>query len=408
MNGCELNRWDYRRAIESLANGLPPVNGPVRQLAIGFEIANGLIQNFLSDVAAGGGAMIVKGSYGQGKTFALRCLQEIALEKNFMVAHTEVDATENRLSKPHHIYRDLIRHLHVPGQLKHGAAVLSRVTSDHLAKTLRQNTAIERARYLKQQLDCAPLTWLFSDPDILDKPALIGLLSCEPNIPIARARKTHQVQPTPQTWPAFSAGTQGDFASYLLSGIGCIAKMLGYKGLIIILDEMEKWTELNWQEQSRAGNLLGGLIWGATAEEKRVRRIHYPGQLRHSIRCGGYPFSTKCRCHLGIAIALTPRSEQDDPGELWSHYGPLFDVTLPRLTKDSIAEYSNRVSPLFAKAYGIRPPKKQELLWIIKHAIHNWQSCIDTTNRSAVQSVVASFNLWREKEFFSNLTGNFQ
>jgi hypothetical protein len=53
-----------------------------------------------------------------------------------------------------------------------------------------------------------------------------------------------------------------------LSGIGRLARLLGYKGFIIILDEMEKWHELNWVEQSRAGNLLQATSWADSFGEQ--------------------------------------------------------------------------------------------------------------------------------------------
>ena len=48
--------------------------------------------------------MTLKGAYGQGKSFALTMLEEVACESGFVTARTEIDAAENRLSKPHHIY----------------------------------------------------------------------------------------------------------------------------------------------------------------------------------------------------------------------------------------------------------------------------------------------------------------
>jgi hypothetical protein len=115
----------------------------------------------------------------------------------------------------------------------------------------------ERQRWLLERLECSALAWLFSDPQFMNKESLLGLLECDPNVPVSVARQSHAYPPQPRQWPAFTAGTQGDFASYLLSGIGRLTRLLGYKGLIIIMDEMEKWNQLNWNEQCRAGNLLG-------------------------------------------------------------------------------------------------------------------------------------------------------
>ena len=110
-------------------------------------------------------------------------------------------------------------------------------------------------------MGCEPLAWLLSDPRLTSKESLIGLLGCEPGYKASRSRAEHITPVERCVWPEFNATTQGDFGSYLLSGIGRLCRLLGFRGFVIILDEMEKWQDLNWSEQTRAGNLLGGLIW---------------------------------------------------------------------------------------------------------------------------------------------------
>jgi hypothetical protein len=231
-----------------------------RLLAVGIDKVVLNFWDFLARVETdGGAAMLLRGAYGQGKTFALGVLKEMALEAGFLVARTEIDASENQLNKPHHIYRDLMANLHIPREKGRGAAVLARLAANAVRGWPRDR--------LSRELQCESLAWLLSDPFLPSKPLLVGLLGCEPGIQPSWGRAAHRDGGQPKDWPAFRAGTQGDFASYVLSGIGRLAQLLGYKGLLLILDEMEKWQDLNWRAQSQAGNLLGGLIWGATAEE---------------------------------------------------------------------------------------------------------------------------------------------
>src|SRR5690606_3015430 len=129
-------------------------------------------------------------------------------------------------------------------------------------------------------------------------------------------RRSHLLRAQPRIWPAFSAGTQGDFASYVLCGLGRLARLLDFRGFVILLDEMEKWQSVDWKAQCRAGNLCGGLVWGATAElgcRSCVHHVmnghrgrlpcHHDNLLEHSHRSGGYPFTTPDRCFLGVAVA---------------------------------------------------------------------------------------------------------
>lgn len=386
-----------RRIIESLRTGLPSLDGHTRQLAVGFQEADRFIKGFLKDIAEdGGGAMTLNGTYGQGKTFALTMLEEIAHESGFITARTEIDATENCLNKPHHIYHDLMRTLRFPGIGGCGAQLLAQKVSAHLTQHCPGNV-YQRKEWLDLHIGCTPLAWLLSDPQLTAKPELIGLLGADPNYPIGRARLRHAMPPVPRTWPAFTAGTQGDFASFILSGIGRVARTLGYKGFVIIMDEMEKWHELNWAQQSQAGNLLGGLIWGATAEEGERGKHDHPDCIAHSNRCGGYPFTTEHRCHTGIAIAMTPR-EYDVCDRLWSMYGPIHQANVPTLSESTLFEYCRRVVPVFAEAFGVGEPKTEELSRIAAEALGIWRTHGELNTRYGVQAAIAAFDHWRDRQ----------
>lgn len=385
------------RAIESLANGLPAGGEYGRNLAVGFNQTKSLIDSFLDDVAqSGGGATVIRGQYGQGKTFALRALEDVAFESGFLVAKTEVDATENQLNKPFHIFRDLMKNLRVPGLQQRGSSAFAREIISRFPKSVLAMNVWDRFEWLKSQSGCEPIAWLFSDANLLDKPKLLGLLAADPQCRISESRTVHCLQRSNRIWPAFTAGTQGDFASYVLSGISLLGKRLGFKGLILIMDEMEKWENLNWSAQIQAGNLLGGLIWGATNAGDRRRTYRYPGNLMHSNRCGGYPFSTEKRCNLGLAIAMTPRNDGNSPEAAWHEYGTILDVNLPQLTVNSLRSYAKKLAVLYAEAYGLKPPEDVELAAITSDSIKLWQEGYERSTRSAVQSTIAALERWRD------------
>jgi hypothetical protein len=397
--------------IDSLRVGLPALDVSTRELAIGSAEMQRLFQSFLDDVRHGGGAMLLRGQYGEGKTFMLTMLEEIARESGFITARTEIDATENRLSKPHYVYHDFLRNLRLPDSGQGGAPALALKVREVLA-TDCPGGAYRRMRYLEDRLGCYPLSWLLADHELIYKPELIQLLECDPNCRVTRAREAHCICPPKRArqWPAFTAGTQGDFASFVLSGIGRLATLLGYKGLILIMDEMEKWADLNWTEQSRAGNLLGGLIWGARAEEGqrkcephacmfgsgRNNACDHPEDLAHSGRCGGYPFSTIRRSHVGIAIAVTPRG-QDDPALQWSRYGELLEGAVPTLTTERLRCYTRLVVPYYAKAYGLEPPSDKVVEDIRNQALNEWRRHGGLTTRSGVQAVIKALDDQRHR-----------
>ena len=404
----ESRETDKRRlckVFESLRNGLSPIHVDTRPFAVGIEAIQQRVQNLLLDVAAEGGrAVIIRGTYGQGKTFCLQLLKQMALESGYAVASVEVDAFENQLDKPHLVYRSLIGSLQFPDGDSHGASGLADRVSKKLTQVLARRSLKElafakEARHLLDiEIQCRPLAWLLSDPGLLGKPRLLDLLASAPGVQLAPARRSHVLEGQPRDWPAFSAGTQGDFGSYLLSGIGRLTRFLGHKGLILILDEMEKWQDLNWRAQSCAGNLLGGLIWASTAEagtrncKKISLRCDHSRSLTHSNRCCGYPFSTQDRCYLGVAIAMTPRGD-DGPEKLWSDYGLLEIADLPPFTASHLESYARKVFPAYCRAYGIEAVMPAALP---ATAIKSWRLRGDGSTRTAVQSVLSVLDDWRQ------------
>lgn len=402
-----------RRVIESLRIGLPSLDGSTRRLAVGFSEMQRLIDSFLRDIESnGGGAMIMKGAYGQGKTFALTMLEEIAHESGFVTVRTEIDAAENQLSKPHHIYRNLMRTFRLPDEEGDAGAIglVERVCE--VLSRQGKKTARDRMQWLEEQIGCFPISWLLSDPAILSKPSLLGVFAGDPNYPVRHARMQHAIPP-PQKgrqWAVFRYGTQGDFGSFVLSGLGRLVRLIGYRGMLLVLDEMEKWFALDWREQSRAGNLVGGLIWAATADEgvrtcRGVRgnastflsfcNCDHCDDLNHSSWCGGYPFTTNSRNHVGIAIAMTPRNHHD-PEHLWSQYGPILVGEVPILTERRLIQYCQLVVPVVAEAYGLSPPTEDELEEIASEATQTWRMQGDMTTRTGVQSTIAAFDNWRD------------
>jgi hypothetical protein len=343
---------------------------------------------------------VIRGAYGQGKSFSLRLLEEAALATGFLVARTEIDACENQLNKPHKVYQELMRNLRVPERPEGGAAAIAcLMASHHVARREQDISASQMRRWLEQQIDCKPLSWLLSDSGLPKKEALLGLLAGDPNVRVQDARRVHILPGLAQDWPNFTAGTQGDFACYLLSGLGKFARLSGFQGLVVILDEMEKWQDLNWRAQCQAGNLIGGLIWAATASAGNRHRHsywrpneRYPERLTHSLRSGGYPFTTEPPCHLGLVIAMTPRFNDEGPEELWREFGPLEILDLRSFRPADVRAYVERAVQLYQQAYDIPPPDVTELG---KRAVAAWAEAGDGSTRSAVKSVVQVLDDWR-------------
>ena len=388
-----------KRMFESMRTGLPPASGDLRRLAVGVESLDSEVARLLDEVSVHGAVRIIRGGYGHGKSVSLRLLEEDALGKGFLVARTEIDASENQLNKPHHVYRDLMHHLRIPNCQEQGALGLARLLSPIIYERRHEDTsATQTRRWLEQRIECSPLAWLLSDTRILEKPELTGILAGDPNTPVQAARRAHILQGTAQDWPHFTAGTQGDFASYVISGLGKLARLLGYQGVLVVIDEMEKWQDLNWRQQTQAGNLIGGLIWAATGKEGNRFRGSYrrpnpsqPDALTHSLRSQGFPFTTDTPCHLGLVIAMTPRGTEG-PEELWGQFGPVEIFDLPTFTPAHLLAYLSGVAGDYRATYDLPSP---DIAALGKKAINAWMARGDGSARSAVQSVIEALDVWR-------------
>jgi hypothetical protein len=402
-----------RQAFESLRTGLSPVTAALRPLAVGAEVIEQHAEEFFQQIVNGGAGVVFRGGYGLGKTFNLHLLREMALEQRFCVMMTEIDSHRNQLHKPASVIRSLIKSLSFPDRKEKGHEELVRQVHGYLEQTFNHEQfkevyprewpwglARRQQEHLMQQIECTPLSWLLSDPMLPGKEHLINLLACDPQEPVRRSRERHVLyfMSAREQWPAFNAGTQGDFGSYLVSGIGRLCRLLGYNGLIVLLDEMEKWESLNWRDQSRAGNLLGGLLWAASAQgedrdcaDNRTACFH-PPVLEHSRRGGGYPFTTPSRCHLGVGIALTPRGDEGPEAD-WAVYGSFETIDLPEFTQAGLQEYFYKIYPLYCRGYGLQNGDSAKLC---RQALATWLRNPDRSTRLGVRAVMAELDAWRE------------
>jgi hypothetical protein len=191
---------------------------------------------------------------------------------------------------------------------------------------------------------------------------------------------------------------------------------LGFQGLVVILDEMEKWQDLDWKAQARAGNMLGGLIWGATAavgrrECRKRPQVFYgqgaswqfqragwegcdhPQSLGHSRSCGGSRFTTPNTCHLGLAIAMTPRGV--GPEHEWKQYGLLDIVDLPQFGVRDFLDCFEKTKRIFVQAYGLATDAPSDVL---AAAFGQWRLRDDYSPRNAVIAIIEALDRWRESQ----------
>jgi len=386
-----------RRAVRSLATGLSPEDPDLTlSLSVGLEKPFDSLDQFYKQVRAGGAAMVVRGAYGCGKTLTLQSAKAKALANNFVCSETEIDSSEVRLDHAPTVYATLMRSLRFPD----GGRGL-----DHLLDLFEKWLIAEQAphgsaqlfNWLESRIECSYLAWMLAARNLRQTSELMEALKGAP-IPLSKLRASHPLPNEPGRWQYFKFGTQGDVGSYLISGVSKLVTFLGFGGLIMALDEMEKWQDLDWKNQDRASNLLGGLIWGATEAEGN-RECTYGARewvcshtqtMNHSAFNRGCPFSTTSRCNLGVLIAMTPRGEEA-PEHVWQTYGKLKIIDLPIYTLASFFNHFAKITAIFEQAYEVEVPTDE----VLAEAESTWRGSSDRSARSGSLAITEALENWR-------------
>jgi hypothetical protein len=386
-----------RKAIKSISTGLSPRETGIAQwLAVGFDECNETLTNFLERTSFLGAALIIRAPYGCGKTFTLLSAETLALKNNFAFAQCEIDNSEIRLDKANQVYSALMRKMKFPDGGE-GIGHLLELVRKWLSESKAPSDPLMLFRWLEKKLQCEQISWMLADRELSNKPTLVKAFSGAP-ISSSLIRQQHILGNHPPGWIYFKYGTQGDLGSFLLSGISRLMKNIGFSGLILALDEMERWQDLNWQNQERAGNLLGGLIWSASASPG-VRQCLYnfrwfcnhSSRMCHSNYRRGSQFTTADPCNLGVVIAMTPRG-LISPELVWQEYGELSVMDLPKYSAESFRAYFEKVKYIYKLAYDINVPEE-----CVRSSEKVWRMSGDLSPRSAGIAIIEKIEEWRNQ-----------
>ncbi len=104
-----------RDVIAALRKGVVPETG-LALIATGMERFARILDEELDDVAAGRGVFkVVRGEWGEGKTFFARWLEARAVERGFAASEVTISETETPLYKQEVVYRRALERLATPG-----------------------------------------------------------------------------------------------------------------------------------------------------------------------------------------------------------------------------------------------------------------------------------------------------
>lgn len=261
----ELSPARADEVLDALRRGTVPESS-LDAFAVGLDAYRDTLTSELDQCAMGRGRFkALRGEYGTGKTFFARWFQGLAKSKGFAVAEVQVSETETPLHRLETVYRRLVEHLGTAEQQR-GALrsiidgwffaleeeALSRGGAADEAALLTATEALmrERLRAIERQapafgacLRAYRLALAAGEEETAS--GLIAWISAQPNVAASIKRV---------------AGIKGDIDHFgalgFLQGLLLILRDTGFKGLVLVLDEVETLQRVRGNVREKSLNAL--------------------------------------------------------------------------------------------------------------------------------------------------------
>jgi len=300
------DRVAFRRAFEAVNLGVvPPDTSSLTDLTISGEAIEREVLASLNGAKEEGLCKVVFGNYGTGKSHYLHMASVIARRSGWLVSYLEFDPKAVDPAKPHLVYREIMSRLRFPeredGSISAGF--------DDLIKEIRQDwdrirdlPLFKRSSWFKNGLEALRFYPHNDDPDYI---SACGWLAGQ-NVSITGAgsirnlaRGTTNIHPNSIPLMPKVRDT-AEIYVFHLAVVNEIAQALGYKGLLIILDEAEHVRGYNVKRKERANNFFE--LLGRAAHPPLQDNGEVPALNDHGFDLPRYWESGP---HFGLYVGLT-------------------------------------------------------------------------------------------------------
>lgn len=255
---ASADKISLRRAYEAINLGVvPPDPSSLIEMTIAGDQMKDRVVSWLSDAKDEGLCKVVFGDYGTGKSHYLRVVSCIARQMGWVTSLIEFDPKAADPAKPHLIYRALMSNLVFPhredGAVSFGFMGLIKEIRENW-DGVRDRPLFKRSPWFKNAIETLLFYPHSEDQDYLDACAwLVGEgidLRVIRKMASGAGKKATNIPRMPKIKET------ADIYVYHLVVINDICRALGYKGLVIILDEAEHVRGYNVRRKERANNLF--------------------------------------------------------------------------------------------------------------------------------------------------------
>ncbi|MCO5185604.1 MAG: ATP-binding protein [Anaerolineae bacterium] len=334
-----------RQLIEALRVGIAPAQH-VSELTIGLAPEQASLRQALEQTQRDGGAVrAVVGEYGFGKSHLVELAAHEALQRNFLVAAISLDLQELPPHRGFAVYREAMTHLRYPDTDERGLS-----------------------RLLTQSADSVIIPGQLRDlsPAQID-PLVLGLTMLS-NISATRRRQTwmHWLaggrkprslrgMPRGVKFPSiYKVGHNARQIAYLLTGVSTLARLNGYGGLCLLVDEAESYSLLYPYQRPKASTFFQAVIYAALrGQQNLLQAENFP---QHRWR--DYPIAYDQGQGLFFLFTVT-RSDNRMPLQQWLTDEQIFHLD-PQVTPQEVSQFLLQVLVYHAQAYAYESGERQK------------------------------------------------
>lgn len=251
----------FRKAFEAINLGVaPPDSSQLIDLTIRSDKLKQQVSGWLTNAPTRGICKVAFGYYGSGKSHFLKFVRSMAIEAGWAVAYLEFDPKAADPAKPHLVYQNLMAALEFPlredGCRSAGFLGFIKEVRDHWnQKNIRNHPIFKNNLHFASTFDI--LMKYPHMPEVMDdyRDACMWLAGNHNSLQtvntLARGKgmrvKVPRMPVTKET---------ADIYVYHLVVVNLLCRLIGYKGLAIILDEAEHVHGFNVRRRERANNLF--------------------------------------------------------------------------------------------------------------------------------------------------------
>ena len=345
INPMSPTQFDARQLIEALRVGVAPIQH-IQELTIGLAAERTSLREGLNQAhQTGGGVRAVIGDYGFGKSHIVELTAQEGLKRNFLIATTSLDLLELPAHQGLAIYGSLMHNLRYPDSDERGLGPL-------LTK------ATTTPRLLEQLGELTTITW---DPLAVALAALSNTTATRQRraweewlMGGRRVQLMNRALPRGVKFPSlYQSGNNARQIAYLLSGLSVLARLAGYSGLCLLIDEAESYSLLSPRQRPKASLFFSALIYAALHD--RQTRIVGSNLPQHHHR--DYPNAYLARQSLFFLFTATRSDNQMPLGE-WLDAGQILELD-PHHSPQEIGQFLELAMGYHAQAYGYEPGERQ-------------------------------------------------